>query len=56
MLNNKLELTSDDYAGIFKIVCIFAVLGTFIVFAYQHGLKDGKEQAARQRMAQESKK
>jgi hypothetical protein len=52
----KLELTSDDYAGIFKMVVIFAIFGTFIIFAYQHGLKDGKIEAARQRMAQESKK
>ena len=52
---NKIELTKDDYAGIFKIVCIFAVFATFIIFAYQHGLKDGKIEADRQRITHSPK-
>lgn len=51
----KLEMTADDYAGIFKIVVIFAVFATFIIFAYQHGLKDGKIEAERQRTTHSAK-
>lgn len=51
----KLELTADDYVGIFKIVVIFAIFGTFIIFAYTHGYNDGKIAADMQRITHSAK-